>query len=325
MIEKSVSTGLPVCDHYAGSERTIVKSLSIQNDKGPVFDVTLDFEDGAAYSQSLQRELIGHYLNSSDNRFGRVGIRINALDTNDWQGDVDAVIKENAQLPAYINLPKAEDPQALKIFSDYLKRRLVSTGHRKAVPLHIMVESPCGLLNLERMLRSTPIECVSFGLLDYISSFGGAVPSECMNSPGQFEHSLLMYAKQQVSMLCHAFKITPSHSITIKINDKKQVYDDAKRAREEFGFLRMWSIHSNQIESILEAFSYSDEEIEKSLEILQKAQASGWVPLSHGDCMHDIASYRMHVMKLGRAFNADCELTGEINAVLKSWNEMITR
>ena len=41
------ASGLPVCDHYAGVEARMVKSLALQAELGPVFDVTLDCEDGA--------------------------------------------------------------------------------------------------------------------------------------------------------------------------------------------------------------------------------------------------------------------------------------
>ena len=41
------ASGLPVCDHYAGVEARMMKSLALQAELGPVFDVTLDCEDGA--------------------------------------------------------------------------------------------------------------------------------------------------------------------------------------------------------------------------------------------------------------------------------------
>ncbi len=38
---------LPVCDHYCGVELRMRKSLALQAELGPVFDITLDCEDGA--------------------------------------------------------------------------------------------------------------------------------------------------------------------------------------------------------------------------------------------------------------------------------------
>ena len=42
-----LAPALPVCDHYAGVEPRMRKSLALQAELGPVFDVTLDCEDGA--------------------------------------------------------------------------------------------------------------------------------------------------------------------------------------------------------------------------------------------------------------------------------------
>ena len=39
---------LPACDHYAGSEKLMRKSMALQQELGPVFDITFDCEDGAA-------------------------------------------------------------------------------------------------------------------------------------------------------------------------------------------------------------------------------------------------------------------------------------
>lgn len=33
---------LPVCDHYAGSEKLMRKSVALQQKLGPIFDITLD-------------------------------------------------------------------------------------------------------------------------------------------------------------------------------------------------------------------------------------------------------------------------------------------
>ena len=38
---------LPAVDHYAGSEKLMKKALQLQNELGPIFDVTCDCEDGA--------------------------------------------------------------------------------------------------------------------------------------------------------------------------------------------------------------------------------------------------------------------------------------
>ena len=45
--EGDAAPDLPVCDHYCGVEARMRKALALQAELGPVFDITLDCEDGA--------------------------------------------------------------------------------------------------------------------------------------------------------------------------------------------------------------------------------------------------------------------------------------
>ena len=57
------TTSLPVCDHYSGVEARMRKSLELQAELGPVFDVTLDGEDGAPAGGELdQAQLIAELV-----------------------------------------------------------------------------------------------------------------------------------------------------------------------------------------------------------------------------------------------------------------------
>ena len=76
---------------------------------------------------------------------------------------------------------------------------------------------------------------------------------------------------------------------------------DAKLAKQEFGFERMWSIHPNQIRPIVEAFAPGSDEIETALEILLAAQAENWGPIRHQGKLHDRASYRYYWSILQKA------------------------
>ena len=80
------------------------------------------------------------------------------------------------------------------------------------------------------------------------------------------------------------------------------VANDAARARNEFGYTRMWSIHPEQIEAIVAAFAPRDEEIATATEILLAAQSAQWGPTRHHDTLHDRASYR--VLLVGAASSA---------------------
>lgn len=63
---------LPAVDHYAGSEKLMRKALQLQNELGPIFDITCDCEDGAhAGAEREHAEMVAALIMSEDNRHGR--------------------------------------------------------------------------------------------------------------------------------------------------------------------------------------------------------------------------------------------------------------
>ncbi|WP_204303425.1 hypothetical protein, partial [Stenotrophomonas maltophilia] len=61
------------------------KSLALQQTLGPVFDITFDCEDGAAIGQErAHAELAAALINSDDNRFNRIGVRIHDPNHDAW-------------------------------------------------------------------------------------------------------------------------------------------------------------------------------------------------------------------------------------------------
>jgi citrate lyase subunit beta / citryl-CoA lyase len=127
-----------------------------------------------------------------------------------------------------------------------------------------------------------------------------------MDSPGQFDHPLLRRAKCETAAAALGHAIVPAHGVTRSLDDTEVVYADARRARVEFGFLRMWSIHPSQIDPILRAMRPEAAEIETAAAVLGAAQAADWAPIRVGDALHDRASYRYcwSVLQQARAAGA---------------------
>ena len=92
---------IPVCDHYCGVEERMRKSLQLQAELGPVFDVTFDCEDGAPVGGEKQHvRMAADLLLSSENRFGRVGARVHPIDHPAFADDVDTLVsRAGARLP----------------------------------------------------------------------------------------------------------------------------------------------------------------------------------------------------------------------------------
>ena len=48
------------------------------------------------------------------------------------------------------------------------------------------------------------VECLSFGIMDFVSSHYGAIPANAMRTPNQFVHPLVVRAKLEIASACHA-------------------------------------------------------------------------------------------------------------------------
>ena len=79
-------------------------------------------------------------------------------------------------------------------------------------------------------------------------------PPRCVR-PGQFDHAVLQRAKAETVAAALANGVVPAHNVTLELKDVDFIYNDARRAREEFGFLRQWSIYPAQIEPITRAMA----------------------------------------------------------------------
>jgi citrate lyase subunit beta/citryl-CoA lyase len=122
-----------------------------------------------------------------------------------------------------------------------------------------------------------------------------------MGVVGQFSHPLVVRAKLAIASACHAQGKTPSHCVVTEFNDANAMQNSARRAAQEFGFTRMWSIHPSQVRPILAAFSPSTVEVEQAADILQAAVVADWAPIQQGGQLHDRASYRFFWSVLERA------------------------
>ena len=297
---------LAACEHFAGNEKLIKKALQIQAELSvnaqPIFDITADCEDGApAGKEQEHASMIAALLLSDENRFGRVGVRIHDIRHPHWRDEMEIIIGRAGQRVAYIVLPKPEmaDDVLTQITAlDELRSRY---GITREIPVHVLIETPGALHEAWQIARLPHVEVLDFGLMDFVSSHHGAIPASAMRSPGQFNHILVARAKCEIAAAALGNGIVPSHNVTTEIRDTSVVRDDARRARLEFGFLRMWSIHPNQIQPIVEAMQPDFDEVNEAAALLLAAQDAAWGPIQFEGKLHDRASYRYYWELLQRA------------------------
>ena len=300
---------LPVCDHYAGHERFILKALGLQRELGPVFDVTCDCEDGAPAGRETEHaEMAAAVIASADNAYARCGVRIHDPSHPHWRRDLDIVLAGAGARLAYVTIPKVTSAVQAGVVIDYLRDGERRLGLARQVPVHVLIETHGGLRDAFAIAALPSVETLDFGLLDFVSGHQGAIPASAMRSPGQFEHALVRRAKAEIAAAALANGCVPAHNVSLDLDDPEQVRDDALRAHLEFGYLRMWSIHPSQILPIVDALRPSSAELQRATEILLAAQAAAWGPVRHGGELHDRASYRYFWSTLKRAAATGAEI-----------------
>jgi citrate lyase subunit beta/citryl-CoA lyase len=137
--------------------------------------------------------------------------------------------------------------------------------------------------------------------MDFVSAHNGAIPASAMRSPNQFEHRLIVRAKAEIVAAALAHGVVPAHNVCLDLKNADVVFSDASRARNEFGFLRMWSIYPAQIEPIVRAMRPDFSEVSDGAAILLQAQAADWGPIQYKGELHDRATYRYFWSCLQRA------------------------
>ena len=284
---------LAACEHFAGSEKLIGKALDLQVDYGQIFDVTCDCEDGAAAGQEREHaSMVARMINSDRNRFGMAGARIHDPAHPAWRQDVDVIVGEAGDRLAYITIPKATGAGQVAEVIAYIGEAALKAGLTRVVPVHVLIETHGALRDVFAIAALKHIQVLDFGLMDFVSGHHGAIPASAMRSPGQFEHALLARAKAEVVAAALANGIVPAHNVCLSLNDTEVIAGDALRARNEFGFMRMWSIHPAQIQPIVNAMRPDFAEVADATAILLAAQEASWGPIQYRGELHDRATYR---------------------------------
>lgn len=307
---------LPVADHYAGVEARMRKALALQGDLADraLFDVTLDLEDGAVVgAEAEQLALVAELIASPANRFNRVGVRLHPYLHPSFPQEVAGLLghAEAATRLAFLMVPKVADAAELAAACAHIETAARAAGVT-APPVHALVETHGALHEVHALAALPAVESLSFGLMDFVSAHRGAIRSEGMRLQGQFSHPLIVRAKLAIAAACHAHGKTPSHSVITEFKDREAIAEAARRAAQELGYLRMWSIHPNQIAPIVEAFAPDPAEIDDAISILLAAQAQQWAPIAHKGLLHDRASFRYFWHVLERAERTGQALPAEV-------------
>ena len=284
---------IPACEHFAGSEKLIVKALELQERLGPVFDITCDCEDGAeAGKEKEHAQMIVEHLNSQANKLKMAGARIHDFTHPHWKKDVEILVGGAGKVINHVTIPKCTTAMQAAEMIEFIQGVAARKKIKRGIPVHVLVETHGALHHAWSIAALPHVQVLDFGLMDFVSGHHGAVSAINMRSPGQFEHALIIRAKTDVVAAALAHGVVPAHNVSLDLKNSYNVFRDAWRARTEFGFLRMWSIHPSQIQPIVDAMKPDLGEVADAGAILLAAQKKSWGPIQYNGELHDRATYR---------------------------------
>jgi citrate lyase subunit beta/citryl-CoA lyase len=311
---------LPVCDHYSGVEARMKKSLALQAEMLEefgtcVFDATLDCEDGAPVGGEGEHALLVTELALAAAPQARVAVRVHPVDHEAFEADVATIAGRAAQRLSHLMVPKVESVADVQRAVAAL-----DAAGASALPLHVLIESPAAVHRAFDIAAHPRVQSLSFGLMDFVSAHGGAIPADGMSVAGQFRHPLVLRAKLAIASACHAHGKVPSHCVVTEFKDLAALQNAARTAARELGYTRMWSIHPDQIRPILAAFAPSEREVDTAAALIEHAMAANWAPVQFEGRLHDRASYRYYWQVLERAHHTGLPLP---DAMQSHFNEPV--
>ncbi len=303
---------IPVCDHYSGTPERMGKSLQLQAEMTAefgacVFDVTLDCEDGAPVGGEAEHAALVAELVDQSAPQARVAVRVHPVNHPAFAQDIATIAGRVGSRLSHIMIPKVESVSDL--FQAEKALEPTPGGH---LPLQVLIESPLAVHHAFEIAAHPRVQSLSFGLMDFVSAHGGAIPADAMTVRGQFSHPLVLRAKLAIASACHAHGKVPSHCVVTEFKDSARLAAAVRQASRELGYTRMWSIHPAQIRPIVQAFAPDVQAIEIATEIIAAAANNSWAPISFDAQLHDRASYRYQWQVLERAHHTGQRLDASV-------------
>ena len=240
----------------ADSERKLEKAGSVGADA-----LILDLEDAvAADARPAARKLAVEYLQDAKD----VWVRINPIDTDDAQADLEAVLPG---APAGIVLPKPRSAAAAVLLADRIGELEEEHGLEQGSTriMALCTEHPEALFTLDSYIGATPrLEALSWGAEDLAAATGAvANRDDSGNWLPRFEmaRSLCLFAAA-------AAEVAAVDTVYTDFRDLEGLLRYASQARRD-GFSGMLAIHPAQVEVINAAFEPTAEELERAARIIR--------------------------------------------------------
>jgi (S)-citramalyl-CoA lyase len=219
----------------------------------------------------------------TDNKDGRLALRINGLRTAAGLADILAVAASTS--PKYLFVPMVESGAEIGILRSILGEQVAF------VPL---IESVKGLRAAHDIAASSGVAAIMFGGGDFAGELGV-----------KLEWEPLLHARSELVMACAAANVRAIDVPYIDLENDAGLADECVRAKA-VGFHAKAAIHPRQIDAINAAFRPNSSEIEEARAAIAAFDAGGGAAIRFQGKMLEaplIRRYRQ-ILSLGESTNA---------------------
>jgi len=194
-------------------------------------------------------------------------VRINALDTPLWRDDLAAIMPAK---PRGIMVPKVQGPEQLRVLAAELyeleQRTGIPTGSTEIMPL--VSETPRAALSIasygDPNLSMPRLAGLTWGAEDLSSAIGA---TRKRDKDGNWT-DLFRMVRSQMLLAAHAMGVAAIDTLHSDFKDLEGLKRIA-RASYKDGFTGMLAIHPDQVKTINQAFSPSEEDIVHALAVVE--------------------------------------------------------
>ena len=247
-----------------GNNPGMIQDAHIYNCDSIMFDledsVSIAEKDGA-------RMLVYHALKTIDHESKEVVVRINSLDTPVGREDLQAMVRANVDV---IRLPKTEKAEDV-VLCDQLIEEIERKIGREVGSTKMMaaIESALGVLNAREIANASKrLIGIALGAEDYVTD---------LKTNRSAEGTELLFARCMILQAARASGIACLDTVYSDVNNEEGLIAEVKLIKQ-LGFDGKSIINPRQIQPIVEIFTPTEKEIEKSLaivEAIKEAQSKG--------------------------------------------------
>lgn len=259
--------------------------------------VMFDLEDTVPPAEKEKsRDMVAEALNNLDFKGKVRAFRPNNLRSQYWYEDIIHVVSKAGKNIDIIVIPKIYGPEEIVAVDQLLTQLERKLGLEVGkIGLEVLIETAQSVVRLKEICMASPrLEALIFGVADFSASIGA-------REMKKDQHINFLYAKQAVVIHAKAFGLDAIDCVTLDFKDVEATRRDAEWAAR-FGFDGKWVIHPAQIDVVNEVFTPTDEDIKRSLRIIEEYRKAEkekgvWSIAIEGELV-DAATIRVEFKKL---------------------------